>query len=656
MKVGHYKKKDSKGQASKKTSSGGGITPLSLQLANSHIVSKSQIVQQMADNSSQVQQSLELQSLANQYPSHVAPIQMVRHGYVPPTTFGRFAFLEPSKGKEDAKGQRSVVPRKYLTRSERMIDRIGRILATETNVHVAVALDDNALVISANVENPDQKMKLVELAPRLKNIMKGEDPLENSGEKRVTGNRRVKDLKKVNLLLQGAYTEDDGIEMNPYVSDQLERIRTALDVGIIPYETYHSGAPGIFIVTTPKSKSDPYTNMHGELKVTETIKSRRAIANYFEKDVYVGGTLADCLACNASHKISNDTSDQDWKFYTGGTHGGMFVGYRPSKTAVKGHAKFKELTGEEIEDRNKEISKVNADLPSKNSLPDDSDSEAEDLPRLQHLGTLNRRYLRITRKIQKVKNKIARSAHIIENLGETIKLIQNSLEQMKKRAPELHFALDQLTRGCHEGYVKLEQLKKETLDKKGKADVAKEELGTLKDRIKKDPAILGKQRKDKDNPYPHAIPLEFYPDGTIGKQGHEKTGYIGEGTIKDVVKKYSSYKNTFEAAKDASSEYMAAQKRENDVAEDLVKTEKEMAAIQSELDQLTRLPADILARLEEIEYHKKKNEARNLQLGRLAIDSGVARDDLKKEALQTDDTAVKKLDWLNQENIEAYRK
>jgi len=292
-------------------------------------------------------------------------IQLHKGGNVPPRSHGRAAIITPLPVATDAKigATDSVsntpittsqkIPRHYITRSERMIDRLGRLLASQTNVHVAVALDKGILVISANKEfDKEDSPELYDYLKASYETLKGEvaiPPLPSSAtmadRKKIKGARRDHDMSKFKALMENQY---DDIEDNPKVKEELKSIKKAIEGGIITDDDYMQSKKneGIYFANSvdhtqtreqqDSEYMDTFYNVHGEQKVTYAINKRREIkgSQHFQAeddDVYIGGTLTDCYSCNVAHKVMNQhlqDLNHQWKFYSGGTHGYQFPNWR----------------------------------------------------------------------------------------------------------------------------------------------------------------------------------------------------------------------------------------------------------------------------------------------------------------------------------------
>jgi hypothetical protein len=371
-------------------------------------------------------------------------LQLSRHGLVPPSTMGR-EFNTP-ENPQSSKGQREAVHPKDLTRSERMINRIGRILVQQENVHVAVALDGKALVLSANKEVGSEERRLDKIAAKLKSLINSEDqdPIGETStvlkHENVPLERRNKDKNKIKKLLKGDYIEENGIELNEEVRKELASIKAAIEKGIISKEDYLKGEPGIYVIVTPENPKVKEYNMHGELKVTSAIKERRAKKNNIEefKNVFIGGTWLDCFACNASHKIMNESLQKiksEWQFYTAGTHGGMYEGYRVQQETEEGKEKFKELTGEDV--KIKKISKVNKlIIPPQTQIADESESEDEDYEILKYDRKIERE------KRKKGKNEEGTLETESENYRESVAKIDKEIQGIKRKLIEFQNNID----------------------------------------------------------------------------------------------------------------------------------------------------------------------------------------------------------------------
>lgn len=260
-------------------------------------------------------------------------------GSIPP--FGR-------KQRDDlVLGMRDFVPRGELSRADRLLDRIGRLIATAASVHVAVALDGNAIVMSPNTDTVTVMTaldKLIRRYGRSEGI--DDDPMAGVHEgtlrvKRTTTfggtvkTRRSMDINKLKALESGDLEElSSGITL-----DKLRRIKAALAAGVLvdgggatAKQKYLRGDVGVYLI--PHVVPVPLSGhgvVHGEMNVTDAIQERRhqefLRGNILRDDVFVGGTLIDCFDCNKTHKSRNEKLRQlghRWRFYSGGTHGNSF--------------------------------------------------------------------------------------------------------------------------------------------------------------------------------------------------------------------------------------------------------------------------------------------------------------------------------------------
>ena len=612
-------------------------------------------------------------------------------GVVPPQTHGRDQeFTSPTNPALETKGQRHVVPRKKLTRFERMIDRIGKILATDTNVHVSVALDDNTLVISANKENTEQYEKLEYTANRLKNIFKGEDPLKNFPEnpqkqvdynhKRVEKDKREKDIGKVKFLLKGGYT-DGGIELNEEVSEQLTRLKAAVEKGVITQQEYHKGAVGIYVVPTHNSDQFSDHNMHGELKVGSAIKYKRELTKSFkEQHVYIGGTLADCFACNASHKVLNEQV-QGWALYSGGTHGGLFKGYRVSSLVKEQYQKFQLLTGETVEYRKSEIPKVNTERLPTTSFADDSDSETEDYEVISNYAKINRQFQLMVRAFNKGTKELSKLEVTLKNTISKQENMVAELAKLEKDVPELEVKLEEL---AGEATLRTKESEKLLLELEHKRQAFVQEEASLKDvqvQILNHSKVLNKkQRKGVDtqwdNPpengietpeqkvvreekkrkahYPASYDLTFASSGEVYRSNWGKTNYPGESDVKLALQN-KNYAEVFEQYRKHSEAYAQFEHQQMLLLEEskqkLSTTDKEMVALKMILERFTNLPQILDITEKDIESMAQEKEAKikGLEGHKEML---AHQEDLKTKASGGPQTVKHKLDWLNQANID----
>lgn len=578
------------------------------------------------------------------------------HGLVPPSTHGRSqSYKSPADPASTTKGHHHAVPRKNLTRFERMIDRIGRILATKTNVHVAVALDDNTLVLSVNQESLEEEKKLAAVAAKLKNIIHDEDPLAGSSDKRITGHRRTKDIAKTKNLLEGAYTnEETGVETNEEVSSQLKRLMIAINAGVINGAKYNSGTAGIYVVPTSTNPSDKTQNMHGELKVTGAILERRKNGKYNEKDVYIGGTLADCFACNASHKIMNEEIRKqlkDWSFYSGGTHGGLFVGYRASTIVAKNKARFQELTGEEVIDG--DIPKVNSiDKESPSSLNYDSDSEAEDVVELSAYAKQRNKLNTIQKDLRASRKKIKQFDAEIQAANSHLDSLRQEMQKLTPYVKEESFKKELARAEQEYESAKQESIRTEKLLKDMEQEVqnAIENLESTKQKILNDIVVVGtKTRKPKPG-----IPVTFRGD-TLTQTGWEPGQSFNERALKDLSSKYA-YKQAYDKANGkeikvqlelAKAEFQKAEKSATDLNLKLLHAK-------APLDRLEVLPSEIQKTEENIKKIQADREITHQHIIGKEDEKVKTKADQKLAANNSKVKAVKgKLDWLNQSAITA---
>ena len=587
---------------------------------------------------------------------NVAQLNGEEHGLVPPKTHGRSKeYTSPITPASTTKGHHHAVSRKGLTRFERMIDRIGRILATDTNVHVAVALDDKTLVVSVNKESPEQEKKLETVAAKLKNVITSQDPLGTSIEKRVSGARRTKDIAKTKKLLEEKYThEDTGVETNEEVSSQLKRLIVAINKGVIPHDKYHKGEAGIYVVPTSTSKADNSYNMHGELKVSKAIKDRREKNNYTEKDVYIGGTLADCFACNASHKIMNEEikkqlTHNDWSFYSGGTHGGLFKGYRVSPVATKNKDQFETLTGEHVEDGN--IPKVNSiGKEPKSSFNEDSESEADDVDALSAYAIQRNKLIGIQKNLKASKKKLDEIESQIKAATKEHDLLLPELVKLTLEVKEpayLKKIKDEKERFI-EAQVKSAEIQQLVETKKAEVQKAIDELKAVEEKIKADPVVKGKTGK---KPKP-GLAVEFR-SGKLGKVGWRtgEAGKISEDALTKLDEKHgysTSYNNINtkkEELKASEVQLLAMEKSAGELHVILQHTEAPLhrkenlpAVIEKVKKDIEKLTAEKESMTEHIRI--KKEERKSTRAARkLAANHGNVKD------------VQEKLDWLNKATV-----
>jgi hypothetical protein len=247
-------------------------------------------------------------------------------GSVPPK-----GFLQDSSRKI---GIRDVVQRNRLSRADRMIDRIGRLVATKSSVHVAVALDGKVLVMSCNADTDNVRVAISNLVDYYgKRTGVKSDPMQGvtgqervkSGVTGVTIKRRDKDKQKM------AYLTSEKLMKISVGEDaqKLQLIKDALSAGLYlnnAERRYQDQEPGIYLIPHYDGREG---TVHGEMNVTNVIKKRR-IGQNLTDNVYIGGTLVDCYDCNRAHKASNQylgLQGENWLFYSGGTHGNSFPGW-----------------------------------------------------------------------------------------------------------------------------------------------------------------------------------------------------------------------------------------------------------------------------------------------------------------------------------------
>lgn len=575
------------------------------------------------------------------------------HGLVPPSTHGRNAsYTSPQDPKSTTKKHYHAVPRKGLTRFERMIDRIGRILATSTNVHVAVALDDKTLVLSVNKESEEAEEKLEKVAAKLKDVVTGQDPL--SADKRITGTRRKKDLAKTKNLLEGKYTDDAvGVETNEEVSAQMKRLIAAINAGVITKKNYKSGNAGIYIVPTSTNSSDASQNMHGELKVTEAIMERRKTDGYQEKDVYIGGTLADCFACNASHKIANEEirsllQNNDWKFYSGGTHGGMFVGYRVSATVAKKKQRFKALTDEEV--GSGDIPKVDAvGQESASSLNYDSDSDAEDVEELSAYAKERNKLITIQKSLKTSRDKLRTLGQQILAAQGKQSAMEQELEQLtplvagEKYQAQVLKAKQAFAQGLQDSAA-LQQLVEQ---KKQELEQATQALEDIRKAILSDSVVVGKTGK---RPKP-GVAVEFR-----GEKMGVKNWRTGEKNVSELQSLDTKYKyaETYNKIGPLRAQLVELGHADTKAAQSAQALEQNLHEAGAPARRLADLPGEIQKVKQDIEQLKVSSHATNEDITSNEEKEATAKTSRKAAAKHGSVTAVKdKLDWLNQATITA---
>lgn len=261
-------------------------------------------------------------------------------GSIPP--FGRAK--DASKGI----GTRDPVPRKEMSIADRLLDRIGRLVATADSVHVALALDDKALVVSMNDDTAGVLTALDNLLasygsgapltdphsgshPTILRVPRGQLVTFNKSGSTTKKPRRNVDLEKIEALRSGKLELLTG----KATKDKLQRIKAALVAGRLtdkPTQTakeqYLAGAVGLYFIPHVPRTADTGV-VHGEMSVTAAIQERRTGKN-LKDDVFVGGTLIDCFDCNQAHLARNEAlsrAREQWRFYSGGTHGNSFPGW-----------------------------------------------------------------------------------------------------------------------------------------------------------------------------------------------------------------------------------------------------------------------------------------------------------------------------------------
>ncbi|MEE8058987.1 MAG: hypothetical protein V3T17_14300 [Pseudomonadales bacterium] len=283
-------------------------------------------------------------------------------GLVPPRNYGRNAQYQAAMDIKDTHELPRAITADNLTRAERFMNRIARMVVQIGSIHVAVALDGKAIVMSANKEIKG-KDSLRTVAERLKNLKSGVDPLKaNTRRQEIVFERTATDIQKMQLLLNDRYTCDGGIEMDPGVKKDLVKIKDAIEKGTISKDEYLAGDEGIYVEETSTNDKALEYGMHGELKVTKIIKDRRLnYDNSATGDVFIGGVLLDCRLCNAAHKLANDALTAvrilTWQFYTAGTHGGIYP-WKASQDAEMDTEEFNRLTDRRIQIRHGEAGKV----------------------------------------------------------------------------------------------------------------------------------------------------------------------------------------------------------------------------------------------------------------------------------------------------------
>ncbi|MGE6761626.1 hypothetical protein ACQKGO_26680 [Corallococcus interemptor] len=242
-------------------------------------------------------------------------------------------------------GELDPVPRKELSIADRLLDRIGRLVSTVKSVHVALALDDKALVVSMNDDTAGVLTALTQLVTTYTGGGPMTDPHAGSSTailrvprtqtmvfhkpgRTTTKFRRNVDLEKLDALRSGKLE----LLTSGKTKDKLARIKAALAAGVLtdtPTQTaeqqYLAGATGIYFIPHVPRTADTGV-VHGEMNVTAAIQRRRT-GKGLKDDVFVGGTLIDCFDCNKAHKARNETlsrTGEQWRFYSGGTHGNSF--------------------------------------------------------------------------------------------------------------------------------------------------------------------------------------------------------------------------------------------------------------------------------------------------------------------------------------------
>ncbi|WP_261639902.1 hypothetical protein [Erwinia mallotivora] len=572
------------------------------------------------------------------------------HGLVPPTTHNRSEeFQSPADPKTTTKGHHHAVPRKQLTRFERMIDRIGRVLATSTNVHVAVALDDNTLVISANKESADDGKKLENVAVKLKDLVNNNDVLD--GEMRINGPRRYKDLKKMNLLLNGKYTDEKhGIEANEEVSDQLLRLIKALNGPVLKEESYKQGISGIYIVPTSLHEGDRSYNMHGELKVSEAIRKSRMVRNYKEKQVYIGGTLSDCFACNASHKLMNEKilgqiKSFDWRFYSGGTHGGVFPGYKLSDVASDNKARFNSLTGIAVHGKDKPYLSDHIPSGSEDSLNYDSESDAEDVEELTAYAKARKSYVEIRRSVKKSMNALLLIEENINKMGIESERLQQELKKLQKIDTDA--GVNKASQEIKQNEMEREVIIKTLESIKIEIEKYEKELTETEAKVREHPEIKIKERKGKIK---SGIKIKF----DRGRILHD-TAFVSETQEQrklndlDVTKRYSEiYQGKSALVSNFNQEELRLSviKEKASQLESNLENAKNQAALKNKLPEIIKNKISDIERLHIDKTIQKETIAKNEE------EEKNARSTLNEAANQPKVEAVKtKQDFLNYKEI-----
>ncbi|MCL6350645.1 hypothetical protein [Pectobacterium polaris] len=576
------------------------------------------------------------------------------HGLVPPTTHGRSGkFVSPGDPKTTTKGHHHAVPRQQLTRFERMIDRIGRVLATTTNVHVAVALDDTTLVISANQESADDAKKLEKVAAKLKDIVKSTDPLAGESKKnwRISEKRRAKDLKKMKVFLEEKYTnEKDGVETNEEVSEQLTRLINAVNGPVLDQTSYHKGDVGIYIVPTSTNEGDRSHNMHGELKVSEAIRYRRRAGAYKEKQVYIGGTLADCFACNASHKLMNEQIFKqviyaDWGFYSGGTHGGVFPNYKLSDVARDNEDRFKELTGTIVKGGN-EPHVVGSTGPERgNSLNEDSDSDAEDVEELSAYAKARKIYIA-------ARSKVKESQKILSGIEDKIKktsaIHMKLLQEMKDlESIDTSVIRDKVIKEMEVGKAEEEKIIKFLEDKKIQLNQVVADLSLAESKVMDNSKV---KLKYKNGKIKSGIKVKFQ----AGRVLHD-TAWIGktsEQELLDGLPETKEYSTAYQEQNRLKLEFDKVEVEILMMKEKLEKLEVDLVHANAQYDRQQELPKEIELISSELKKLELEKDTQEITVGENEDAEKISKTERKTAANNSTVRAVKgKQDFLNKEEI-----
>lgn len=332
----------------------------------------------------------------------------------------------------------------YISRADRMINRLGRIMTLAGTTHAAIALDGSVLVVSSNKISQQRsaikvkkKLQLQSSADHIVNnhiepILKAVKDLADGKtttldqsltaftESPTSISKTLKrDVKKLQNLILNKYEphthsnhSDHQMQMETL---QLKQIKGALLAGLISESDYLQQNPGVYYVSPPKEFGKKAVQ-HGEMSVIHAIYKRyeklKPTANS-TTFIYVGGAKRDCYDCNMAHGIMNQLLTKKgypWRIYTYGTHGGSFKAWKlsPDLTKLLNNSAICTSQKPNIRTNQQNYGTNIGDGKTSNknkreSYPDNSDSEDDDI-----LGD-------ITSSQKKYENALNKSLNYINN-------------------------------------------------------------------------------------------------------------------------------------------------------------------------------------------------------------------------------------------------